>query len=271
MSVNEKMTAIADQIRLFTGESKKLTLDDMADEIDMVHISGYNNGFSEGTSSGYALGYDEGKTEGHTSGYNSGYAVGISEGTSQGYTIGFEDGKRSFWGVFQNYGKSEGANYYYAFYADRFDDTTYNPEYDIIVEEGITTGRNVFQGCTLTDIKVSFYANSNSTNLCFYGASKLKRIPLFYVYETTAYDRTFQGCGELVELTMGGTIGKNGFDVSACKKLNRASIESIINALSATISGLTVTLSKEAVDNAFTAEEWDALIATKSNWTIELK
>ena len=191
-----------------------------------------------------------------------------------GHKVGFEEGKiaerSTFWGVFQNYGKSEGANYYYAFYTDRFDDTTYNPENDIIVAEGITTGRNVFQGCSLTDIKVSFYANSNSANLCFYGASKLKRIPLFYVYETTAYDRTFQGCGELVELTMGGTIGKNGFDVSACKKLNKASIESIINALSKTTSGLTVTFSKTAVNNAFTAEEWDALEATKTNWTISL-
>lgn len=191
-------------------------------------------------------------------------------GKNKGLEEGRQTERSTFWGVFQNYGESEGANYYYAFYASRFNDTTYNPEYDIIVAEGITTGRNVFQGCSLTDIKVSLYANSNSANLCFYGASKLKRIPYFHVQETTAYDRTFHGCGELVELTMGGTIGKSGFDVSACTKLNRASIESIINALSATTSGLTVTLSAEAIANAFTDEEWSALEATKTNWTISL-
>ncbi len=62
MSVNEKMTAIADKIRHYTYETEKLTLDDMANKIDLVMLSGYNNGFVEGEQSGYTTGFDEGKT-----------------------------------------------------------------------------------------------------------------------------------------------------------------------------------------------------------------
>ena len=84
----------------------------------------------------------------------------------------------------------------------------------------------------------------------------------------------------LENLTIEGTIGKNGFSVSSCTKLSRASIESIVNALSAQTNALSVTLSKTAVDNAFetaggaadgtTSQEWANLISTKPNWTIAL-
>lgn len=63
-------------------------------------------------------------------------------------------------------------------------------------------------------------------------------------------------------------------------KLSKPSITSIINCLSTTTSGLTVTLSKTAVNNAFetsegvadgsTSQEWLNLVATKTNWTISL-
>lgn len=63
-------------------------------------------------------------------------------------------------------------------------------------------------------------------------------------------------------------------------KLTKASITSIINALSITATSKSVTFSKEAVNKAFetstsandgsTSAEWLALIATKANWTISL-
>ena len=71
MSVNEKMTAIADRIRNYTGGTRKLTLDDMPEEIGMVMLSGYNNGFTEGVQSGYTTGYDEGKMQGIDEGYTA--------------------------------------------------------------------------------------------------------------------------------------------------------------------------------------------------------
>jgi hypothetical protein len=65
--------------------------------------------------------------------------------------------------------------------------------------------------------------------------------------------------------------------------LSKESITSIINALSDSTSGFSVTFSKQAVDNAFgyviddyewfdgtNSAEWKALVATKPNWTINL-
>lgn len=63
-------------------------------------------------------------------------------------------------------------------------------------------------------------------------------------------------------------------------KLTHDSVVSIINALSSTTTGLSVTISKTAVNKAFetstgakdgsTSAEWLALVATKTNWTINL-
>jgi hypothetical protein len=80
----------------------------------------------------------------------------------------------------------------------------------------------------------------------------------------------FHGATALENIVIEGVIGNNGFDVKSSTKLSKASIESIIAALSTTTSGLTVTLSKTAVDNAFTTEEWAALKATRPNWEILL-
>jgi hypothetical protein len=52
--------------------------------------------------------------------------------------------------------------------------------------------------------------------------------------------------------------------------LTKASFESVVAALSPTVTGQTATFSKKAKEAAFTADEWAALIATKSNWTFSL-
>lgn len=90
---------------------------------------------------------------------------------------------------------------------------------------------------------------------------------------SNTFTSPFIGCSGLVEIRFRGVIGQNGLSFQNSTKLSKASITSIINALSSTTSGLTVTLSKTAVTSAFgstTATEWTNLIATKSNWTISL-
>lgn len=52
--------------------------------------------------------------------------------------------------------------------------------------------------------------------------------------------------------------------------LTKASIENVVNALSNTTSGFTCTFNKNAKESAFTTDEWNSLIATKSNWTFSL-
>ena len=113
-----------------------------------------------------------------------------------------------------------------------------------------------------------------------YGA--LKTIEKIIIGNGTPIKRNWFGanCQGLENLIIEGTIGKNGFDVQYQTELSGESIVSIIEALSSTASGLTVTLSQTAVDNItfpITSTQtgtiyasWDELVGTKTNWTIAL-
>lgn len=93
MSVNEKMTAIADAIREKTNLTEPLTLDDMAKNIPLVYGNGYvagnEDGFANGEEHGKIIGYEEGFVNGET----SGHAAGLEEGYSQGYFEGYSEGE----------------------------------------------------------------------------------------------------------------------------------------------------------------------------------
>ena len=95
---------------------------------------------------------------------------------------------------------------------------------------------------------------------------------------------TFGYANNLENVVIEGVIGANskgvGFNTKWSKKLSRASIISLINALSDTVTTGTATFSATAVNNAFetaegladgsTSTEWNELINTKNNWTISL-
>lgn len=111
----------------------------------------------------------------------------------------------------------------------------------------------------------------------FHGCSKLHTIAVLRSNEKTTFtSNPFHSCSSLVNINILGTIGQNGFNTQWSTKLSKASFISIINALSTTTSGLTVTFSKTAVNNAFGiniddestyTEEWNTLRNSKSNWT----
>lgn len=115
-------------------------------------------------------------------------------------------------------------------------------------------------------------AGANTVGL-FRGCNKVSKIEKIIVTEQTSFEASFNTCWELVDIVFEGTIAKGDLNMSSCSKLSKASIYSVVNALSTTTSGLPVTLSKTAVTSAFgstTSDEWKNLIATKSNWTIAL-
>lgn len=108
----------------------------------------------------------------------------------------------------------------------------------------------------------------------FYGDTKLRVILGELDFSTgVGLSTVFTTCNALEEVRLGGVLEQNGFDIHWSPKLSKASITSIIEHLSTTTSGLTVTLSKTAVENAFgstESTEWTTLISSKSNWTISL-
>jgi hypothetical protein len=258
MSVDEKMTAIADRIRHYAHETGKLTLDDMANKIEMVNLSGYNNGFMDGIE------------------------IGRAEGNEQGYSFGFEEGKQAeydaFWDIRQNAGKA--ADYESAFY--NYPAKLYNPKYDFVFGVSAYSANNTFRGSKITDLikNCDFTVLNDAVGLTytFYRADKLVNARTIKVKASNKYNNPFYACSALEEIRFDGVIGQNGLTLN-CPKLNKASIESVINHLSATTSGLTVTLSKTAVNNAFGIDVDDAstypegseyytLRQSKSNWTI---
>lgn len=100
--------------------------------------------------------------------------------------------------------------------------------------------------------------------------SKIVTIDKFIVSEAnTKYPNTFKQCTSLENITFEGVIEGN-IDFQHSTKLTKASIESIMSHLSQNAT-FTVTLPQTAVNNAFTTEEWQAVINAKpANVTVSL-
>lgn len=164
---------------------------------------------------------------------HSGGGADYDDGYAKGKTDGIEEGKKSehgtFWDAFQN--KGGRANYYYAFAYGRFTDANYYPKYPILTSGGTTTSRYMFYETPITDTKVEIITNSNNIDHCFNGASDLVTIRKLTVLATTSFNSVFTSCSSLTNLTMGGTIGKNGLNLQWSTKLTHESLRSIIDCL----------------------------------------
>ena len=236
--------------------------------------------------------------------FDAGYAKGQAEGgdTSTAYDEGFEAGKKAeydaFWGFYQLNGERGTLDFFFA--GNGWSNNCFPPKYDMkpvransmFVMTGITgdlvellNSRGValdFSNCTMvhqlfanangiTRIGVMDFSKVTYGSQWFINTKKLVTIDKLIVSETTVTPSSaFESCEALINLTVEGVIDKNGWNLKWSTKLSKASITSIINALSTTTSGLTVTLSKAAKEAAFTADEWEALEQTKKNWTISL-
>lgn len=120
---------------------------------------------------------------------------------------------------------------------------------EIVVGDDCVMAMQMFADCTsLHTIRKLVFQNKQATNI----------------------KEMFYNCQALVNLTIGGTIAVTGLDLHWSTLLSRDSITSVINALSDTTTGMTITFSQAAVDAAFTDAEWTALESTKPNWTIAL-
>ncbi|MBQ7340895.1 MAG: hypothetical protein IJW41_01840 [Oscillospiraceae bacterium] len=214
-----------------------------------------------------------------------------------------EVGYDRFWDAYQENGNR--TNYESAFQGDGWTDETFAPKYDIAPQDAmggirmfyktrITDIQKILEdrGLTLDTSKVALMQTFQRSQIlrvgtidmrkCAYSGyadsafadSTIETIDKLSVIASVQFsNNTFKSCANLKNLTIEGVIGKSGFDVRWSVNLSKASIISIIGALSATTSGLTVTLSATAVTNAFgstSADQWTALVATKPNWTISL-
>ena len=121
-----------------------------------------------------------------------------------------------------------------------------------------------------TDVPDLDTRNASSLNAIFNYARMLQSAKLIVKNDgSQTWNNSFESASALMNFEIEGVIGNN-FDIHYSSQLTKASIESIVNALSNTTTGKTVTFNKTAKTNAFTDSEWATLIATKPNWTFSL-
>ena len=134
----------------------------------------------------------------------------------------------------------------------------------------VTYATNMFLYANITNIDL-FLDLSNATNIDYVVANApvLKRIKRIKFPNLSSASVPFASCISLKEIEVEGEIVFT-ISFSACP-LNKASILSVVNALSDTATGKTCTFKATAVNAAFTTDEWNALKATKNNWTFATK
>ena len=201
--------------------------------------------------------------------YDAGYAAGQSAGgnTDEAYQDGFADGKLAeydaFWDVLQQKGNRR--NYWGAFAS--WTDEIFKPKYPIVA----TAIKSMFYLSTITqlptmDFSGGIYALENTFD--YTSVITIEKI-IIKADGTQRINQGFTGCRKLVNVSFEGVIGAS-ISFADCSLLSKASIENVVGVLSNTTTGTTATFNKAAVNNAFTTDEWNALVATKPNWTVTL-
>lgn len=214
----------------------------------------------------------------------------------------YEAGQKSkydqFWDAYQQNGNR--TNYTCAFAGEGWTINIFKPKYNIAP----TIASYLFyQNETLTDIPkfcqenhitIDFSNCSNTTNLfdncknlvhagtidvsksigilyrLFTSCSSMKTLSLIIGKNSNnIFQYCFNNCSALTEFSINGGNIVNDFDIH-WSPLTKESITSVVNALSADVTGKTASFSLNAKETAFSDEEWNTLIAAKSNWTISL-
>lgn len=221
----------------------------------------------------------------------------ISENVKKVYEAGQRaggGGDSTFWDAFQD--KGNRTDYRYAF-AYAWTDSAFKPKHNITpAGDG---SRLMFYNTNITDIVGALAAGGvslstlNATNLyqAFESAnitsipdldlsactdmtlafrySKATSITINNVQANCKFDRTFNSCPALVNLTITGTIGYSGFNVTDCKNLSKASLINILNCLSAEGAGKTITLGSTNLAKLTDAEGVAAKnSATSKGWAL---
>lgn len=239
----------------------------------------------------------------------SDYAAKVGAVYNKAYGEGKEAGKQaeydSFWDSYQEYG----AKRYYggAFAGTGWTEKTFKPKYDMT---NIYNTNNMFFDCGIKDDLTQILDNlgltmslddncsnatmmfaysdftrlpelnmvSCTTSTVFANTPNLETIDKIKVSETTTYNAWFNNCYALKNVIFEGVIAQNGLNFQSSHNLSRESITSIIYALSPITTGLSITLSKTAINNAFSgggvwgvdSAAWTSLVNLRSNWTITL-
>lgn len=214
---------------------------------------------------------------------------------------GGKDWYNTFWDEFQQ----NGTRYHYntGFGGRGWTDELFKPKYNII-PKGTNNAAYIFQMTGIKDLKgclekqgvildltqstgsaAGMFSNTlleymPEINISSYNtfangftySSNLKRVEKIIVPASIQnYGNAFVSCYKLEHIIFEGEIASS-IKFNDCSLLDKESIVSIVNCLSNTTTGYSLTLNKTAVEAVFTNEEWEEFLdkANKPNWTISL-
>ena len=272
-------------------------------DLDAVYDAGYAKGQAEGGGGdtdeawddGFDAGYESGYADGEGSGYFNGLDVGREEGLAEGIEQGKQAGEDAMWDLVQNYGNRTDYRYFIFYsgfthldpkwaakptYADSImgnNDKLETVNWEKFDLTATSTLYNAFGFCyRLTAVDTDLcLVNGTATalNSIFRNCYALQRVKKITAIPEAVWKQSFDNCTELTHIIFDGTIGANGLNLQWSTKLSKESIDSIVECLSPATSGLSITLSKTAVDAISAAEQedyGDYLSSLKPNWTIIL-
>ena len=226
--------------------------------------------------------------------------VKIAENEQAVFEAGKAEGAKSeydrFWDGYQLNGAPH--SMLYKFYGEWWTQDTFRPKYDIIP----TTQSEIFACSNIKDVRpqtigvnVDFSRCVGLNYLCrvsrvaymgvidcssavngdfiFTNARDLVSVEKIIMPENMTWagfaDKSFENAVKLEHIRIEGVI-RRSTSLRWSPLLSKASMESMINALSDTAEGQTITFSQTAKEAAFTDSEWAELIGTKPNWTFSL-
>ena len=231
----------------------------------------------------YGCGYTDGNDDGLATGQQIGHDSGVEVGKRQAYD--------AFWDEYQQNGNR--TSYEYAFYGRHWTDELFKPKYKM---RPINMGQCFYGANNITrDLTADMIDTSRCTNMYFaFSGLMCAHLPIVDMRKVTVYsyarfpfyncenlqsieglylpnvgvENPFHRCESLREVRLLGD-GKFLMDINmgVCP-LSRESIESVMAALSDTVTGQTATFNKAAVEAAFSADEWAALVASKPIWAV---
>ena len=149
-----------------------------------------------------------------------------------------------------------------------------------------TSFQYCFAGSEFTRIGVIDARNATILAQLFHSQGYIETVDKLILSDTPTQAANFYSfqCVELKNITIEGAIGAGEWTFQSCTKLTKASITSIVNALynvDGYVPPNVLAFSNTAVKNAFetspgaadgnTSAEWEALKATKPNWSIVLR
>ena len=237
ISVNEKLTAIADKIRSYSGTLAPLTLDEMPAAIDKAAYEEFHNGFNQGTSTGIEIGYAEGLEAGQEQGkqaqYDEFWDAYQDEGNRTDYAYAFA---RWRIGVFKPKYKIKpiGAITMMFAYSQLTDIAQLLEDARVTLDTSEATGFREFTSYgSITRIPEISTIGASSLNSIFYNAPYLHTIDnlIFKDDGSQTWDSpSFKGLASLVNIEIEGKIGAN-LNMSNSSKLSYDSLINIINNL----------------------------------------